>query len=472
MINLEDPQDRSLVEKIFREGQEHVFRFWNELSYHSRVKFLNQLREIDFPLLRELRGKCLKKEPPAAKLEPIKAIPIPKTEAQQEAANRAKKIGKKLVREGRIGAFLVAGGQATRLGFDGPKGIYPIGPVSGKSLFQMHAEKILAESRYYGVRIPWYIMTSETNDEATRKFFQDEKFFGLPEEDIFFMKQRMLPALDEKGKLILDKKDHIFVGPNGHGGALLAMVESGAVDDMHRRGIEILSYFQVDNVLIKIIDPVFIGYHFQAKAEMSSKMLKKRDPFEKLGVFGKIDGKLRVIEYSDLKPEDAKAQNPDGSLKYSAGSIAVHLINVSFVESEVRGGFKFPYHVAHKKIPYLSDKGETVFPEKPNGYKFETFIFDALSDTTNSVIMEVVREEEFSPVKNREGEDSPKTAKKDLSNYFGRWLEVCGIYVPKDKNGNVEGAIEISPLFARDLKEFLEKRPDNLVFDGSLYLGP
>ena len=148
------------------------------------------------------------------------------------------------------------------------------------------------------------------------------------------------------------------------------------------------------------------------------------------------------------------------------------MINVSFVESEVRGGFKFPYHVAHKKIPYLSDKGETVFPEKPNGYKFETFIFDALSDTTNSVIMEVVREEEFSPVKNREGEDSPKTAKKDLSNYFGRWLEVCGIYVPKDKNGNVEGAIEISPLFARDLKEFLEKRPDNLVFDGSLYLGP
>ena len=472
MLNLENPRDRALVEKVLQERQEHVFRFWDELSDRSREKLLNQLREIDFSLLRGLREKCLKVEYKAVELEPIESIPVPRTQAQREAANQAKKIGEELIRAGKIGAFLVAGGQGTRLGFDDPKGMYPIGPVSGKSLFQLHAEKILAESRYYGVSIPWYIMTSETNDEITREFFRAEKFFGLPEEDVFFMKQRMLPALDEKGKLILDRKDHIFVSPNGHGGALLAMVESGAVNDMHKRGIEILSYFQVDNVLVKIIDPVFIGYHFQAKAEMSSKMLKKRDPFEKLGVFGKVNGRLRVIEYSDLTPEDAKAQNPDGSLKYGAGSIAIHLINVSFVESEVRGGFSLPYHVAHKRIPYLNDKGKTIFPEEPNGYKFETFIFDALSDTTNSVIMEVKREEEFSPVKNKDGEDSPETARRDLSNYFGRWLEAGGIHVPKDENGNVEGVIEISPLFARNLEEFLEKRPNNLIFDGSLYLGP
>lgn len=475
MIQIENSTDRALVEEVVREGQEHVFRWWDDLSGSQHDSLLNQLRDIDFTLLRELRKRCVELSSRNAVrevLEPVEVIPIPRTTEQRRAAEAAEEVGEEWIRSGKMAVFLVAGGQGTRLGFDGPKGMFSIGPVTGRSLFQLHSEKILAASRDYGIAIPWYIMTSETNDEETKRFFQRHKFFGLEEEDVFFLKQRMIPALDERGRLILDRKDHIFTSPNGHGGSLLALMESGAFGDMKRRGVEVLSYFQVDNVLINLMDPVFIGYHVGAEAEMSSKMVRKRDPWERVGIFGRVGGILKVIEYSDMRNEDMEARNPGGSLIYDAGSIAIHLINVDFLEDEVRGGFKLPYHVAHKKIPYLDENGERIFPEKPNGYKFETFIFDALGDTTRSVIMEVVREEEFSPMKNREGEDSPETARRDLTNLFCGWLESAGVSVPRREDGNVDGLIEISPLFATNKETFLKNAPKNLSFNGSLYVGP
>lgn len=475
MIKIENSRDHPLVEEVVREGQEHVFRWWDDLSGSQQDSLLNQLRDIDFTLLKELRKRCVESSHQNAireVLEPVEVVPIPWSMEQRRAAEAAEEVGEEWIRCGKVAVFLVAGGQGTRLGFDGPKGMFPIGPVTGKSLFQLHAEKILAASRDYGVAIPWYLMTSETTDEETKKFFQRHRFFGLDEEDVFFLKQRMIPALDEKGRLILDRKDHIFTSPNGHGGSLLALMESGAFGDMKRRGVEVLSYFQVDNVLINLMDPVFIGYHVRAGAEMSSKMVRKRDPGEKVGIFGRAGGILKVIEYSDMSKADMEARNPDGSLKYDAGSIAIHLMNADFVDDEVRGGFKLPYHVAHKKIPYLDENGERIFPERPNGYKFETFIFDALGHTIRSVIMEIVREEEFSPVKNREGEDSPETARRDLTNLFSGWLESAGVSVPRKEDGNVDGLIEISPLFARNKESFLKNAPKNLSLKGSLYIGP
>ena len=475
MIKVERPKDRSLVEKVVQEGQGHVFRFWEGLSDESRERLLAQLRNIDFEILNQLQNKMLgstDKKKVRDVLEPVEVIPIPETAVQRSEAEKAKMIGEEFIRSGKVAAFLVAGGQGTRLGFDGPKGAFPVGPVTGKSLFQMHAEKILAAGQTYGVNIPWLIMTSETNDGATQQFFRETDFFGFKEEDIFFFTQRMIPALDEKGELILDGQDHIFMNPNGHGGSLLALDESGTLDVMKHRGVEILSYFQVDNALIKIIDPIFIGYHVQGGAEMSSKMVKKRDQWEKVGVFGKLDGKLKVIEYSDLSEEDMAAQNPDGSLKYGAGSIAIHLINSDFVKKEVRDGFKLPYHIAHKKIPYLDEKGELISPERPNSYKFETFIFDALSDTTHSVVMGIVREEEFSPLKNSSGSASAETVRRDLCNHFGRWLESAETEVPRDENGDVDELIEISPLYAMDRDMFVKKIPRGFRFHGALYLGP
>ncbi|NOY79048.1 MAG: UDPGP type 1 family protein [Calditrichaeota bacterium] len=466
---------KTLKESFEKAGQGHVFRFWDDLTEKEQKRFLEQLKKIDLDLINHLVETFIRNPRPRrfdGELEPPQTIPIPKTKAEIARAREAKKIGEEALRSGKVGLILVAGGQGTRLGYPGPKGMFPITPVKNKSLFQWHAEKIRALEKRYGVELPWYIMTSESNDQPTREFFEANNYFGLKASQIVFFVQDMLPAVDKEGRILLDEKGHVFTSPNGHGGTLLALYESGALEDMKRRGVEQLFYFQVDNVLVKIADPIFLGYHIQQNAEMSSKVVPKRDPFEKLGVIGIYNGKLSVVEYSDLSEEDMLARNPDGTLKYNAGSIAIHFFRRDFLEAETEKGFKLPYHVAHKKIPYLDETGRRIEPDAPNGYKFETFIFDALRDTTSSVVMEVVREEEFSPVKNKEGEDSPQTARRDLTDLFGRWLEKAGVKIPRDEFNHVIGAIEISPLFALDEEELIRKIGSRkIVFHEKLYLG-
>lgn len=464
-----------LISKVQSEGQGHVLRWWDTLSEESRERLSAQLRGIDFDSIRDLRETLqdyIRGGRDLPQLDPPEIIPVPGTPEQRAEAEEVRRAGEEAIRRGRTAAFLVAGGQGTRLGYDGPKGLYPIGPVSNKTLFQMHAEKIIAASRHYGVIIPWMIMTSGSNDLETRRYFEEQNYFGMSKDDVIFFSQRMLPALDAEGKLLLDAKDHLFMNPNGHGGSLLALVESGALNEMRKRGVDCVSYFQVDNVLIRIIDPLFIGYHILHGSQMSSKMVPKRNASEKVGVFARIDGRLRVIEYSDMRPEELEAALPDGRLKYRAGSIAIHLLDLSFVESEVKDGFRLPYHVAHKKIPVIDANGDRKTPEEPNGFKFETFVFDALADAERAVVMEVVREEEFSPVKNKRGEDSPATARRDLTNYFGRWLEAAGIRAPGSEDGRAGGHVEISPLYAMDQETFIRKAPKNLVCSRDIYLGP
>ncbi len=474
IVRGQEPENQSIIQKVFQEKQTHVFRWWEEISNSGKQALLAQLREIDFDLMNMLKNRIFiqPKTSIQRELQPVDVIPIPGSPEERESAQLAKDIGEDYIRSGKVGVFTVAGGQGTRLGYNKPKGCFPIGPVTRKSLFQMHAEKILAASRFYDVTIPWYIMTSETNDEQTKTFFHQNGFFGLDKKDIIFIKQRMLPALDAEGKLILDAKDHIFTNPNGHGGALSAITEQRIIGDIQERNIGLISYFQIDNLLIKIIDPVFIGYHVQAQADMSSKMVRKRGPLEKVGHFVQIDGKLHVIEYSDMSESDKMLRNPDGRLKYDAGSIAIHLIEMQFVEQCMRKGWVLPYHVAHKKVPYLNDRGTLIYPEESNGYKFEKFIFDAFEYVKSYVIMEVVRADEFSPIKNKTGENTPETAQRDLSNLFGRWLERASISVPRDEQGNVLGRIEISPLYAFNENQFLKKVDRDLCFQNSLYLGP
>ena len=461
----------SLKCKLEHHHQAHVLKYWDTLDEAGRQRLMNQLQMMDFELIGRLR-ELLKGNPQSrqAEMTPPPVIRLPRTPEEKAVAEEAGQTGEETIRSGKVCAFLVAGGQGTRLGYHGPKGCFPIGPVSHKSIFQMHAEKILAAGLRYNTTIPWYIMTSETNHEATKSFFEENGHFGLNPSEVMFFRQNMLPALDEYGRLILDAEDHVFTSPNGHGGALEALVESGAISDMKNRGIEVISYFQVDNVLIQIVDPIFIGFHVQADAEMSSKTLSKRDPYEKLGHFGLLNGKLHVVEYSDMSEEDLLARDGEGRLKYDAGSPAIHIINPDFVLQEMDGGLRLPYHIATKKIPFLNDAGERENPENPNGYKFETFIFDALQDTSNSIILEASRKHEFSPVKNKSGEDSPETAKQDLSNYFAEWLEAAGTRVPRDRSGNVRGVVEIGPLFADTKEAFLNRAPADLVFKGSFYL--
>src|SRR6185503_11543174 len=279
--------------------------------------------------------------------------------AQTEDARRARAAGEELLRSGRVGFVLVAGGQASRLGFEAPKGDYPIGPVTRRTLFAFHAQRLKAAARRHGVRTPWYVMTSPANDADTRAIFARNEHYGLDPADVFFFAQDMLPALDEQGRVLFAEADALFLAPNGHGGCLLGLASSGALDDMRRRGLTQLSYFQVDNPLVRPADPLFLGLHVLAGAGMSSKVVQKRGPGEKVGVLGRVDGVLSCIEYSDLPPELRDAREPGGALRFGAGNIAVHALAVDFLERLTRGGLELPWHLARKSMRVVEADGRT-----------------------------------------------------------------------------------------------------------------
>ncbi|MFH1549886.1 MAG: UTP--glucose-1-phosphate uridylyltransferase [Planctomycetota bacterium] len=470
----DNKNDQAVIDRFFAEGEGQVFRFWDELSPESRKKLLRQAATVDFGLLKRLVEEHVKSAEAAAKIgdvQPAPAISVPQTDEEKKKEDEARKLGEELIAGGKVAAFVVSGGQATRLGYDYPKGMYPVTPVKGKSLFQLHAEKILARGRRHNVAIPWYIMTSEANHRQTVDFFEEQKFFGLNPGDVRFFQQAMIPAVDKSGKLMLEAKDRIFTNPNGHGGSLMALKDSGSLDDMRKRGVEEIFYFQVDNPLLRICDPVFIGYHVRAKAQMSTKVVRKDDPMEKVGVIGLIDGKLGMIEYSDLTPEQMRERLPDGRLKYDGGNIAVHMLNVDFVEKMNKGGLQLPYHKAVKKAAHIDDKGKLVEPEKPNAVKFETFVFDALGFCESSVTMEVVRGEEFHPLKNAEGDDSPETVRRAQIEMYSRWLQYAGIILPRTtaKDGR-PWAVEIGPLTALDREELAARVRAGYSFSWELYI--
>ncbi len=448
--------------KLFKDNaQEHVFHFWDELTQEEKAVLSEQLQTIDFNWL---EARCnnvkngIEEFTLPTEVTPAPIIGLPQTDEDLKLRDRMQVVGSSAISAGKLGIFLVAGGQGSRLGFDGPKGCYGIGPNSGKTLFQWHAEQIRAASKRYNTTIPWYIMTSTLNHNDTVKFFSDNDYFGLGKENVFCFKQRMVPSVDNDYKLILAEKNQLALNPDGHGGCLWAICSSGALADMKKRGIEYLSYFQVDNPLVTIADPVFLGYHIDANSDMSSKILKKADPNEKVGNICIGDGKPTVIEYSDMTEENTTARDAAGNLLFWAGSIAIHIINVDFVE-KIGGNAKLPWHVAKKKIPYISNEGNRIKPENNNGIKFETFVFDAIPLVTKTITMEVAREEEFAPVKNATGIDSAESCRQLLSNRFAGWLEACGYQVPRNANGDSAISLEISPLFALDQQEFIKKCP-------------
>ncbi len=435
-------------------GQGHVLTHWDDLDADARSTFQAQLEDVDLDLIVRLAGELLETGQAAVpKLEPAPVIREPRPD---EAADwgMMRSEGEETIRQGKVATFVVAGGQGTRLGYDGPKGCFDITPVHGKSLFQWHAEKIVAIRERYGVSIPWIVMTSHANDEATRAYFDQQDGFGLPAEDLIFIQQAMMPAVDAAGKLLLAGRDRLFLSPNGHGGSLLALRTSGALDQLRERGIEEIFYFQVDNPLLRMLDPAFIALHRRETAEMSSKVVAKRSPDEKVGVVGLIDGQHGVIEYSDLTPEQMQERDAQGRLRYNAGNIAIHLIRRDFIERLTEGGtFELPYHRAHKKIPHLDDSGRLVEPSEPNGYKFETFVFDALRLARHSVTLEVPRELEFAPVKNALGEDSPESSRDALTELFRSWVESSEL----DLDVSKASAVEIAPAVALDRDDFIRR---------------
>jgi UDP-N-acetylglucosamine/UDP-N-acetylgalactosamine diphosphorylase len=440
-----------LKQRLQQHGQDHLLGVLNRLAEPERAQLMRDLECIDFPELTALHDKREHKDALPAR-ERVKPLPMPTFDAAQRAAFEAR--GQQAFRDGEVAFLVVAGGQGTRLGFDHPKGMFPIGPLSKKPLFQIHAEKVLALRRRFGAAIPLLIMTSPATDAETRRFFAEHQNFGLPEQDVWTFCQGTMPAVDlATGQLLLEEPHRLCLSPNGHGGTITGLATSGLFDRLEARGIRTISYFQVDNPLTKLADYLFVGRHLAENARVSSKVLPKTGPMERVGNFLLVDGRCAMIEYSDLPDDWANEKDDKGQLIFWAGNPAIHLFDVAFLRQAVRKADRLPWHLARKKVPYFNDAGKLITPTEPNALKFERFIFDVLPHAERWTVLPTPRHEEFAPVKNKDEEkvDCPATAQRMMCDLAAAWLRQIGVEVPADVK------VEISPLFALDADELKTK---------------
>ena len=457
-------ENEPLIAAFQAVGQGQVFAHWATLSGTERAGLLAQAAEIDLTELARLNDTLVvRTSAPAvvdwSKLAPAPCVPLPAAGGEAGAWAEAEALGMAALRQGRVAAFTVAGGQGTRLGFPGPKGTFPVSPLKQKTLFQIFAEKIKAAGLRAGRPLHWFIMTSHANHEETEHFFVANKYFGLDVGRVHFFRQGRMPGVDFNGKLLLETPATLALSPDGHGGSLRALHRSGALDLMQAEGIDTISYFQVDNPLVRCLDAAFIGFHLRARSEMSSKMVRKAYAEEKVGHFCQQAGQVVVIEYSDMPLAMQRELEIDGTLRFGAGSIAIHLIDREFARRMAAGGpgVALPFHRAEKKIATIDAQGQPVQPSKANGVKFELFVFDALPFARNSIVIETARADDFSPVKNAEGLDSPQSSRADQLRQYARWLQSVGVVMATDPTGLPQLSIEISPLFGDDATSFAER---------------
>ena len=464
---LQHPDHNALVGQLAAIGQGHLFAFYDQLDASEKMELDRQIASMDWPLLAELI-RTVVLNPETLKLpENIEPAPFfehaPHDAPTREKYRQAQAIGEQMLKNNQVAAFVVAGGQGSRLGWDGPKGTFPATAVRSKSLFQCFAEYLRAMESRFGCAIPFYLMTSTTNHHPTVDFWNKHNYFGLTESQVMFFSQDMLPAVSLDGKVLLETPGTLALSPNGHGGSLLALHKSGALADMQKRGITQISYFQVDNPIVRCVDPLFLGLHDMRHADMSSKILPKVSSTEKLGNICLVDGKMTVIEYSDLPATLAEQRTADGQLRFRAGSIALHAIRCDFVQRLNARGFALPYHRAEKKVPSVDMyTGKTIKPEKPNAVKMETFVFDALPLASDSMVYETDRIDEFAPIKNAEGVDSIASSRHITTLRNSRWLEAAGVTVPRKSDGTPDCSIEIAAsfaLYADDVKAKAAKIP-------------
>lgn len=438
----------TLLARLEKANQAHVVRDWGALDATARAALVAQLDALDFAQLDALRAAK-----PADAL-PARFGPVPVTPAAYTAEEKAR--GAEALRAGKVAALLVAGGQGTRLGSLQPKGLFPGAPLSGAPLYQLHAEKLFALSCRYGRAIPFLVMTSPATDAPTRAFFAEHAHLHSAPDQVRIFQQGTMPALCPRtGRLLLEAPGKLFLSPNGHGGALTALADSGLLADLCARGVEHLFYFQVDNPLVKVCDPGFVGRHIAHGSEASSKVVYKEDPEEKVGVLVETGGRCTIIEYTQLPKDRATERDDAGALRYRAGSPAIHLFALSFLERATRGAAaSLPYRPALKCVAhYDPDTGETVAappPTAPNALKFERFIFDALPSAERWLTVETSRAEEFAPIKNATGPDSPETSHRAQLALYATWLARAGVQTN-------DALVEISPLFALDEEELAAK---------------
>lgn len=450
-------------------GQEHLQPFVDKLAPDEQKRLWEQIQNIDLAQLAKLVsasedpvdwGALAKRSnsPPAVRLG--SAHP----EFSQADAIAA---GEAAIRSGKVGMILVAGGQGTRLGFDKPKGMFPVGPISGRTLFQMHCDRLLAMMKRYEVSIPMYVMTSPATDSETRAYFEENERCGLTEDQLQIFCQGTMPAVDAKtGKILLADKSQLALSPDGHGGLVSALDKNQCLADAKSRGIEVFYYAQVDNPLAQLCDPELIGYHLLAGSQMTTQVVQKRFATEKVGNVVSIDGQVQIIEYSDLPLEAAEQTNADGSLKLWAGNMAIHVFDRDFLDSVVDSADGLPFHRAHKKVAFVDSDGSAVEPTEPNAIKFERFVFDLLPLAKNALAVEGEAAEVFAPVKNADGGeiDTPAHTKAALLAIHHRWLLAAGAEIADGVR------VEIHPDWALDEKEVVGKIDNSLRFATDTYL--
>ena len=446
-------------------GQQHLVRFWDGLSETQQQSLTDQIAAIDFKELAAIAGKASSENeavanPAERAIPPQTVVRLPQTEGDLARLDEATRLGRQALAAGKVAAVLVAGGQGTRLGFPHPKGMFPVGPVSQNTLFQIFCEQLIARSERAGVTIPYLIMTSAATHDETVSFFESNDMFGLPPGSVHFFQQGSMPAVDsipdEAGthRVLMAGPGTIATSPDGHGGILTALKSSGLLDQVRANGVEHLYYHQVDNPTAIVCDPTCIGFHIQTESDMSTKVVEKVTPQEKMGVVVEVDGKTQIIEYSELTGDLASKTDADGNWIFWAGNTAMHVFRCDFLDQLTSSSDGLTFHVARKNVPYVDESGNAVKPDdpaNPNAFKFERFIFDALPAASNALVLEASRAREFNPVKNREGADSPETAKAALVDIARNWLASNGHDIPANTT------VEISPLFALEESDLAGK---------------
>lgn len=446
---------QDLRKRLLSFNQGGILPHWDKLSPQEQSLVERQLESIDFKFLANLFEK---RNIPFELPDTEEIAPVPVMHPTTNAI-AAKSEGLKAQAKGEIAILMVAGGQGSRLGTLQPKGTWPITPITHKSLFQLHSEKVLTLSRKANCAIPFLIMTSPATHDQTVTFFTSQGFFGLKKEQVIFFTQGTMPAIDLiTGTILFEEPAKVFASPDGHGGTLTALKKAGLLEQLKSQGIKHLFFFQVDNPLVKIADPVFIGHHLLHRSQISSKVILKDSPTDKLGNFIQVNGRCQIIEYSDLPFELATRKKHDGSLFIDTGNPAIHLFDIDFLNLVCSNGDALPFHLARKKVPYVDTNLSKVVPEKENAWKFERFIFDIFPLAERWLLVSTKRDEEFAPLKNAQGDDSPETAKQAQCKLFIQWLEKAGVKTPAY---SAPPEIEICPLFAMDAEELSEKIPSN-----------
>jgi UDP-N-acetylglucosamine/UDP-N-acetylgalactosamine diphosphorylase len=468
---------QALAARLAPFGQEHLIAHWDALSDEERQHLAEQIHQLDLTLFAELRDRYAPR--PGASREIATDWPALAARAEAPPAVRldgrgaplsaaaARWRGEEALRAGQVGLVIVAGGLGTRLGFPHPKCMLPIAPLSGRTLMQVIVDKLLALRRRWDVAIPLYLMTSSVTDEETRAFLAANSNFGLPDEDVVIFQQGSMWAVDDRWeRILLEAPARVFLGPDGHGGMLQALAKSGALDDARRRGVTQLFYGQIDNPLLQVCDPQFLGLHLAAGSEATTQVVQKRSPLEKVGNVVSADGRVQIIEYSDLPEEAARRTNADGSLKLWAGNLAVHAFAVDFLERMAADAEALPFHLAHKKVPYCNDRGELVEPREPNAIRLERFIFDLLPHAERALVVEVDPAEAFAPVKNAESEptDNPRTARQAMLDQHRRWLARAGVEIAPGV------PVEIHPAWAQDPAEVAARVSPGMRITAPTYL--